>query len=99
MSSDAMAAQQAAMNMAGVAGQLAMRDKLWPERDVEQKLQALRDQVVHLTHTVDWMREALQKMEQHEHGNNGLLVPPHDRSRDHPTGYYRHIPTSLRDKE
>jgi len=74
------------------------REKLWTERDVEQKLEALRQQLIYLTHKTRSSRGVLDVLMRHEHGVDGrLLVPLIDSN----IGSYERdrVPTALRDEE
>lgn len=80
---------------------LAMRDKLWPERDIEQKLSALRSEVVRLLHLNENLQQQVAFLVEHQHGPRGELLTPMPGGRiNSPIGYQRnHVPTALRDKE
>ena len=74
------------------------REKLWTERDVEQKLEALRQHIIYLTDNAQSSRGVLNGLIRHEHSADGrLLVPLNDNN----NGPYRRdrVPTALRDKE
>ena len=80
---------------------MASQERIWPERDVEQKLEALRAQVLQLSFVIDDWRERLSKLEIHQHSASGQLLAPIggpvvDSPR--PPGY-RYVPMGLRDKE
>ena len=72
---------------------LAQREKFWNERNNEEKLDALRDQVqqlsYHLGHAV-YLIDALLK---HEHGKQGIVVPLGSSSHERASTY---LPNSLR---
>jgi hypothetical protein len=70
----------------------AQRDKYWDERDNEQKLDALRDQVQQLTYQLGHATFLIDALLRHEHGKQGLVVPLGD-SRQRSESY---TPNSLR---
>ena len=71
---------------------LTQREKCWNERDTEEKLDALRDQVQHLTCQLGHATFLIDALLKHEHGKQGLVVPLGD-SRQRSESY---IPNSLR---
>ena len=79
---------------------LASRERLWTERDVEQKLEALRQQVVHLSYVIEQYNKNIDGLNIHQHAPDGrLLVPMFGASADL-LGYDGgRIPIGLRDKE
>lgn len=78
---------------------VAMRDKLWTERDAEQKLEALRQQVMQLIYVCQNQRAEINHLLRHQHGANGVLLTPFDDLSNRPPGYRGHMPMGLRDKE
>lgn len=54
---------------------LAQRDKYWNERDTEEKLTALRDQVQQLTYQLGQVCGVVETLLKHEHGKQGIVVP------------------------
>lgn len=71
---------------------LPQREKFWNERNNEEKLDALRDQVQHLTYQLGHATFLIDALLKHEHGKQGLVVPLGD-SRQRSESY---IPNSLR---
>jgi len=80
---------------------LATRERLWPERDESQKIEALRQEIVRLSHIVASLNDDVFKLRHHQHSPLGILTVPLDSGEQNfPRGYYRNsIPMSLRDKE
>lgn len=82
-------------NQAGLSGGGAMREKYWHERDRDEKLEALRDNLVQLFAAIQGCQETAQALLQHQHSASGQLMTPMD-GRERPFGYSkRYIPTSL----
>lgn len=77
----------------------AMRERLWTERDTEQKLEALRQQVLRLTRDCNDQRATIAHLLTHQHGSNGTLLMSFESVSNGPSGYRGHMPMSLRDKE
>ena len=83
---------QAGSNTAG----LAMREKCWSERDVEQKLNALRENLLGLKSLCEMQQTALRQLMKHGHDSNGNLTTAlRDVEFDH---IRSHVPMALRDK-
>ena len=78
----------------------AAREKIWPERDIEGKLEALRQQVLQLSFVIaDW-RERLARLEVHQHSASGQLLAPLGGPVDYSKPPARpYTPMGLRDKE
>lgn len=74
------------------------RERLWTERDVDQKLEALRQQIVQLTHLTYSMSDESAGMNRHEHGVDGRILVPLVDNNIRPYRRDR-VPTALRDKE
>jgi hypothetical protein len=79
-------------------GALASREKLWTERNQDEKLEALRLELLRVLAIADASRDASRNLMRHVHGARGEILCPLD-GIDGPHGYGRHIPMSLRDKE
>lgn len=77
---------------------LASREAIWPERDINQKLEALRQQVLCLTSIIEDWRDLLSKLAVHQHSENGALVLPL-RYTEERRLHSPYIPMGLRDKE
>ena len=76
----------------------AMREPIWPERDVNGKLEALRQQVLHLISSLDACTTRLDKLLTHQHSMTGnLFVPLSDGIIERSPGHY--VPMGLRDQE
>lgn len=79
------------------SSRVAMREKLWPERDSHEKMEALRVQVVSLLARSKAQSALIDKLLEHIHGPSGdICVPIHD-SRS--TNRDLYIPVPLRDRE
>lgn len=80
---------------------MAMREKLWTERDHDEKLAALRDHVLWLSHLLTEANERIHGLMRHEHCKSGLLTPLSYSEHGLNTGPRGRnpIPTALRDKE
>lgn len=81
---------------------VAMREKLWTERDTEQKLEALRQELLHLSYLCHDQRKQLERLMLHQHGAHGeILAPIHGPFVlvEHPREYSGNTPMGLRDKE
>lgn len=70
---------------------LAQRDKYWNERDTEEKLTALRDQVQQLTYQLGQVCGLVETLLYHSHADGKIVAPIERRER---TEVY--IPNSLR---
>ena len=70
---------------------LAQREKYWSERNTEEKLDALRDQVQHLTYQLDRVCAIAETLLHHSHADGKIVAPIEHRQR-HET----YIPNSLR---
>ena len=71
---------------------MAQREKYWNERDTEEKLNALRDQVQQLSYQLGHAVFLVDTLLKHEHGKQGIVVPlgsSHERASTY-------IPNSLR---
>ena len=79
------------------------RERLWTERDVEQQLEALRQQVLHLSSVVDDLVSHQNQMQHHQHAVSGELFVPlrawQQLDNDRRPANRRYIPMGLRDKE
>jgi hypothetical protein len=73
------------------------REKLWTERNQEEKLEALRLELLRVLAIADASREISHNLMRHVHGVHGEILVPIDGSNGH-RGYGRNIPMSLRDK-
>ena len=71
------------------------REKLWTERDVDQKLEALRDELLWALRTIRMLEERSNMMLAHSHLGTQLVVPVGNYT-EHSVGY---VPTGLREKE
>ena len=76
-----------------------MREKTWLERDTEQKLEALRQQVVYLTNALQKAEEDICGLLTHRHGDAHIMLTQLFGSHAKLSGYHRHIPTGLRNEE
>lgn len=79
---------------------LAARDKTWPERDRDEKLEALRNHIEHLTIVMHSQARRLARLEQHDHIAGRIVTAlqgescfggPHDYE-------FHAMPTALRRK-
>jgi len=70
---------------------LAQREKYWNERNTEEKLDALRDQVQQLTYQLDRVCAIAETLLHHSHAD-GKIVAPIDRRERTET----YIPYALR---
>ncbi len=70
---------------------LTQHNKFWNERDTEEKLDALRDQVQHLTYQLDRVCAVVETLLHHSHADGKIVAPIEHRQR-HET----YIPNSLR---
>ena len=70
---------------------LAMRDKYWNERNVEEQTNALRDQVQQLTYQLGHMCRLVEKLMKHSHVDGKIVSPIEERERHEP-----YLPISLR---
>ena len=64
---------------AGLAGYMngagmAMREKLWPERDADEKLEALRECVTQLVYRLGEAEGTIRKLRGHGHSPSGDIV-------------------------
>ncbi len=90
------AAQQTGQ-AAGNLAQLPMREKLWTERSDTEKLEALRQQVVTLTHQLGSALETVHALRRHQHDGKGALMVPLEDDFNKP--YRGRIPTALSNRE
>ena len=77
----------------------AMREKLWTERDVAEKLDALRRELVSVYSRLQEQAACIEKLMQHRHFPEGQLAMPLVENYNRPLGYRSQVPTALRDKE
>ncbi len=77
---------------------MPMREKVWPERDVDEKLDALRCELLRLHNAVDKLREDVGELLFHEHNEIGKLTVPLVPSDCKVGGLARRQPYTLRDK-
>lgn len=70
---------------------LPQREKFWNERNNEEKLDALRDQVQHLTYQLGQVCGMVETLLRHSHAD-GKIVAPIERRQRHES----YIPNSLR---
>jgi DNA repair ATPase RecN len=70
---------------------LAQREKYWNERDTEEKLDALREQVQQLTYQLGQVCGIVETLLHHSHADGKIVAPIEHRQR-HET----YIPNSLR---
>ena len=73
------------------------REKLWTERNQEEKLEALRQELLKTISGTQMAQEMSSRLMHHVHGLHGEILAPMDRL-DGPQGR-RYVPMSLRDKE
>jgi len=97
--------EQESVGKIGIGGLMPAREKLWVERDVEGKLEALRDQILHLLFRVEKLnsasREIHARFDSHEHVSNRIVHEIKGRDLDFNIGgsVNREPPISLRLKE
>lgn len=70
---------------------LAQRDKYWNERNNEEKLDALRDQVQQLTYQLDRVCAVVETLLHHSHADGKIVAPI-----EHPQRHESYTPNSLR---
>jgi hypothetical protein len=76
----------------------ACREKIWPERGIEEKLEALRREVLWLVEQTQDQQQAIGRLLQHQHGENGaVVVPMTENFPSYPPGYH-YKPTALAGK-
>ena len=68
------------------------REKFWHERDREEKLEGLRQEILRLFHMVQGHQDAMTAFMEHEHSASGKLLGPLDR---HTAQRPRHTPPAL----
>lgn len=90
------AAQQ---EFVGVAG-MAMREKFWDEKSVEEKLEVLRQEAIWQHNMLQRIASAAHRMEEHSHATDGtLMVPLNSRRNELQGGGLRDaVPHRLRTK-
>lgn len=77
-------------------GSSLYREKLWPERSVEEKLEALRAELSIALGQTKALQDRMSLLSMHEHGTHGLLAPIPPAGLLSPS---TRTPLSLRDKE
>ena len=88
-------------NQAKVPGGELCREKIWPERTVEEKLEALRRELIRSYKSVKYLQELVTGLQRHTHNKDGQVAVTIDLWRlslDGSSGP-RYIPMSLRLKE
>jgi hypothetical protein len=70
---------------------LAQREKFWNERDTEEKLDALRDQVQQLTYQLGQVCGIVETLLHHSHADGKIVAPIERRERTE-----TYIPYALR---
>lgn len=70
---------------------LAQREKYWNERNVDEKLDALRDQVQQLTYQLGQVCGIVESLLHHSHTDGKIVAPI-----EHPQRHDSYTPTSLR---
>jgi hypothetical protein len=70
---------------------LAQREKYWNERDTEEKLDALRDQVQQLTYQLGQVCGIVEMLLHHSHADGKIVAPIERRERTE-----TYIPHTLR---
>ena len=78
-----------------LAEQICQREKYWNERDRDEKFEALRQQVIQLTHMITSMIDNVQALMQHQHSQTGALMTPMDGRNSAYAGGSRYMPHSL----
>ncbi len=68
----------------------SMREKNWSERSTEEKLEALKSEVLRLVRICHELSIQSTDMSEHRHLDDRIMVP-HDRSRDHYTTRTRRV--------
>ena len=81
------------------ANKLAMREKVWPERNADEKLEALKQSLCYALIHIEELRETVRHLTRHQHATNGEVLSPMNDDRNYPLGYQRNrIPMALQDK-
>jgi hypothetical protein len=89
-----LAAQQQQAMQAGAGLNAISREKFWNERDKDERLEALRHEVIGLHHQVQIQRRQIEALLNHGHAVDGRVMQAIDcRNEQHPALW---IPTSLR---
>jgi hypothetical protein len=70
---------------------LAQRDKYWSERNVDEKLTALRDQIQQLTYQIGHVCLLVERLMTHSHADGKIVAPIESRER-----HELFLPNSLR---
>lgn len=93
--------QQANKVVGGLGGiSAACREKTWPERDNDGKLEALRQELGRALNLCEDLKRTVYALTNHQHGPGGeLMVPIQERLGNIAQNMRSYVPMSLRDKE
>ena len=69
-------AQSNAGSLGAISEMSAQREKYWEEKDADQKIDVLRDEVARLCLVVAQQAEIIVKLNAHQHGADGRLMIP-----------------------
>lgn len=76
---------------------VAMRDKYWNERNADEKISVLRDEVMQLRYQLSSALTILESLLVHSHAD-GTVVVPIDRNGGNPRREY-YVPVALQNNE
>ena len=93
--------------MSEIAGSLSAkvadvvtREKIWPERTADEKLEELRQVVIRQCYLIERLEQQVRALLGHQHGAHGELLTVLNTHQNAPLGYAPSaIPMSLRDSE
>ena len=80
-----------------IGAAMAVRDKNWNERNADERLEALREQVTWLTHRLAEAEQMVAKLRYHQHSPSGEIVVFLERVTDRIVPHELRVPTALRD--
>ncbi len=80
-----------------VGAAMAVRDKTWNERNSDERLEALREQVTWLTYRLAEAEQMVAKLRYHQHSPSGEIVVFLERVTDRIVPHELRVPAALRD--
>lgn len=80
-----------------IGANMVVRDKNWNERNSDERLEALREQVTWLTYRLAEAEQMVAKLRHHQHSPSGEIVVYLERVTDRIVPHELRVPNSLRD--
>ena len=81
----------------GIGSAMAIRDKSWNERNADERIEALREQVTWLTYRLAEAEQMISKLRYHTHSTSGDIFVRMSDIGDKIVPHELRVPISLRD--